>query len=332
MAFSGNTSVIYQKKKFTLSVVNISSNSSRNLTEQRNEICWTIMARFENTPSIERFMFISFAIFGFFATLVNGLVINGIKRTNQSDNKSTRLILFISACDTPRAIISYVCIPIAVAFKTTLSCALKLLMVFASYFWIYITAYLFTFVALDRYLRVTLLQDYQNYLTESKFKGGILVLVLLAIYQALSLCLGPFIIGKENTAFSTVLINAIMFVATILFYLLSIKRLHHIASNNTISNESRKITTIASAYLVIYFICYLPVILYQSMSKMIFTNPDIQITGIVRILTYLVQDLIIILNGLFFLFQNRQCARFYKQNLLSMKRRLVQSNQVGPLQ
>ena len=326
----GNSSIRVNMTLLTKWLYN--TNVTSNINASSPELCWTVMTRFENKRSVERFMFFSFAVFGFLATMINSLVINGIKKTNQNQNKSTRLILYISACDVTRVVISYTCISIAIVFKSSMNCALRYIMVFVAYFWIYITAYFFTLVALDRYLRVALQQNYQGNVTESRFKKGVAVVILLGTYQGLTLCFGPFIIGKENTAFGVVLVNIIMFLATIILYLLSIKRLRQIATNNIISNETRKITTMASAYLIIYFISYMPVILYLVMSKVIFKNPDIQNTGIIRIITYLAQDLMSMVTAALFLFRNRQCFRYYKEKIMDMKRHLVQSNDVSPLE
>ena len=86
----------------------------------------------------------------------------------------------------------------------------------------------------------------------------------------------------------------------------------------------------ASAYLIIYFISYMPVILYLAMSKIIFKNPDIQITGIIRILTYLAQDVIMISNGISFVLKNRQCFRYYRQKILDIRQSKAKRNDVCP--
>lgn len=302
----------------TLSATNISG------TLTITNTCWVALNRFDTVPpELTFYLFLSLLILGIVNITTNILVIHGIKTTKQYENQSTRLILILSIYDVIRTCVTNSFVLLFVMWQEHFSCSVKKIMAFFSYFWIYSTAYLYTVIALDRYLRIKAAHNYLVVFSCSRYWKSVIFSLGVSLLQALFICLGPSILKLQFLAFLLIPNNLIMMLLTITFYIASIRLLRSISEQNRISTDSRRYTTMASIYLVIYFSFYFPVILSQIFSGFLFSDSDIFVSGMIILYIYITPDAMGILNSSIFMIKNRRCCQHYKITINSFQRRMT---------
>ena len=289
-----------------------------------NNTCWVALNRFDTVPpELTFYLFMGLLTLGIINIITNIFVIHGIIITKQYKNQSTRLILLLSIYDVIRASVTNSFVWIFVTWKEYFSCPVKKTMTFFSYFWIYSGAYLYTVIALDRYLRIKAAHNYLIVYSSSRYWKSVFLSSGFSLLQSLIVCFGPSFFKIQFLSFLLIPNNLIMMLLTITFYVASIRLLRTISEQNLISTDSRRYTTMASIYLLIYFSFYFPVILSQIFAKLLFSDSDIFVSGILILYIYISPDIMGILNSLIFMKKNRSCSQHYRISFNSAKRRMT---------
>ena len=162
---------------------------------------------------------------GMFGTISNLFVIFVMKVTNQLQNQSIKLLMFLSFADLFSSIATFIRLALVYIGKEV-ECKVLGWTYFVYLVSIYCTNYLFALTGFDRFLRVFYLEEYGNKFTKSRF------LVLMAWYLILVLIqAGLGYLNFHNhigyAGSYTMPVNVIVVFLVIVLYVLSIIKLRH---------------------------------------------------------------------------------------------------------
>ena len=282
------------------SLSNITTNNSKT---NNNETCIPI---FDNINLIENnircALLIAFMIGGCVDILVNSLVIYLIKITKQWRNQSTFLILMVSILDVGTSLVNNTWMSMYILLNDQIKCSTKNILNGVSHLFVLATSYMFTIIALDRYFHILFLNDYATKFTPKRFK---ITLMLWACISGLQVFLGWFVPyhGVSRKAVSVLPLNFLIFLTTVILFLVSIKRLKSFQSES-ISTNTKKLVTMTSIYLMFYFAFYIPIIIYQVFIRILVK--DLGVRSVITFAIYLITNANGVTNGIGFIMKNRE--------------------------
>ena len=184
--------------------------------------------------------------------LVNLFALYLIVKTREWRNQSTRLVLIVSTIDIGNSLITNTWLTIYIIINKFIDCQVKILMNAFCHIFIYGSSYMFSVIALDWFLRIVFLQDYQTKFNKRRYIITIVGYAILVFIQSLLTWIAPTFLGPKSISKVTVPLNSIVFISAIILYVLSIWKLRGIAQNS-ISVENSSLIKMASFYLITYF-------------------------------------------------------------------------------
>lgn len=234
-----------------------------------------------------------------------------IYRTEQYQNQSTRLIMYLSITDvfgtciingaSTLYMLSYedlTCPPLLI-IHSFVNCAISL------------NYMLILGIAIDRMLKVRYLNDYPSVFTPFRFKLVLGVLCMLAVVQASLIISGIYFLGYGYATILSAPIHLVCAVVMVGCYFLSIKKLREMnTASQRISTSDRSIVKIASLHLAIFVACIMPILVWQMVSNIFLSMILSEVIDILVVFVlFVLISLHSTLNAFMFLVVNRESRR-----------------------
>ena len=191
-------------------------------------------------------------------------------------------------------------------------------------------------IAFDRLMRVTWMQNYSTRFNARRYKTVLAIQVILAMLATvLWRVLGVLARKPGQAAFYTNLVYIPVYIATLIFYLVSIYKLAHIQDDSSVATETRKLTKMASIYVLAYFIITSPGILFLGFFQKILKIFSLWQTSIVTFFILYLPNINGIFNAIMFLLKNRECRRWVREvfarwRRFHVRRRRVEAANAAP--
>ena len=255
-----------------------------------------------------------FSVTGVFGLFSNIIVVIAIHKTNQLAIQSIKLFRVLSLLDTFNSLSNLFHIKsIVQPFNT--SCYYFYVTHFFLYFGIYNSVFMIAVVALDRFLHIFCMQNYNSVFTATRFKLSIGITLLMALYQASATVSSIIINGPGGSGKYTFHLNVLGFVSTIFFYAASLLKLKtHSQVSLNITNTQRGILRITAMYFYFYLVSLSSLLLFQILFN--WTNVLSKVgksgSSFVAIVYFIVPPLIGAVNGFAFLWINRRSRDWLK--------------------
>ena len=203
---------------------------------------------------------------GLLGIATNAFLVYLVMETKQFKNQSIRLLTYLSFVDILSSCISCVlCLQILYAssiscdFTNTISILNNLSKLSSGYF--------AALTGLDRYLRVTYLNDYERVFTPTKFRIAIFVYVITVLLLTLITTYFHFVNSKEDVIKIIGPINFLSYSIVIGLYILSIRKLKgHAKDNVRISEKTAGIAKITKLYFYLFILSQGYMILMHTLS------------------------------------------------------------------
>ena len=319
-------------------VVLLNNITNSTILEQRTsstEYCIISADDIEDVPDeIRRYLIIPFIVFGIISLLSNSLVVLAIIKTRVWENQSTRLILILSVYDVFDSIITNTSLALYISLSENLSCHIKISMVGVS---IFLTNSIFSMVAVisfDRLMRVTWMQNYSTRFNARRYKTVLAIQVILTMLATILWIMGVLSRKPGQAAFYTNLVNIPVYLATLIFYLVSICKLAHIQDGSSVATETRKLTKMASIYVLAYFIITSPAIFFLVFFQRILKDISLWQTSIITFFILYLPNINGVFNAVMFLLKNRECRRWLRGVFARwrsrFRRRRVEADNAAP--
>ena len=205
---------------------------------------------------IKAFFVTLYIVCGMFGTISNLFVIFVMKVTNQLQNQSIKLLMFLSFADLFSSIATFIRLALVYIGKEV-ECKVLGWTYFLYLVSIYCTNYLFALTGFDRFLRVVYLEEYGNKFTKSRF------FILMAWYLILVLIqagLGAYLNFNNHIGYAgsyTMILNVIVVCLVIVLYILSIIKLqYYTRMNQSLSDATKAALKITMVYLYDFQSCF----------------------------------------------------------------------------
>ena len=204
-----------------------------------------------------------FSITGVFGVFSNIVVVFAIHKTNQLTIQSIKLFRVLSILDTFNSMSNFFHLKsIVQPFNT--SCNYLCAMHFVLYFGIYNSTFMVAVVALDRFLHIFYLQNYNSVFTVPRFRFAITITLLMSVYQSCATVVSIISNRPGGSGKYTFHLNVLCFVSVIFFYTASLVKLKtHSQVSLNISNTQRSILRITAMYFYFYLVNLASLLLFQ---------------------------------------------------------------------
>ena len=122
------------------------------------------------------------------------------------------------------------------------------------------------FLALDRFLRVRFMKVFDIKITNHKYFFLYAIYVFLAVWQSF---VANFNIFKTLTLYLLAAVDVLVIICSFTFYILSIIHLRrHQENSRKLTKTDNDITRLAKIYLLIILICYLPFLVFYTLTSL----------------------------------------------------------------
>ena len=165
---------------------------------------------------------------------------------------------------------STMCRSLMIAIPESLPCAYLIAERFYGPLTTYATRYMILVIAVDRYMRIKHLQDYQVNFTRFRYRVMLGVYVLSVLYTALSYGISNAYNQSKWILRITTPVNVIGLILFITFYLKSVIMLkQHMRSNRSLSNTNHDILKITKFYFILYSISSVSILITAYISSIV---------------------------------------------------------------
>lgn len=256
----------------------------------------------------------------------NALVILIIVKTRQYKNQSLKLTLLLSAADLCTALISQ---PLQVYFlydKHSNSCTLKLGLQVFFYFFPYFSVFTIAFIVYDRFVRITYLNKYEQYMTKKRFGFGVAIVFCATTMQVALITVATLKKEHRYASIGVLPLNIITLVLEIFVYSKTIYKLHKYKKERKkrLKASDTSMVKLAALYLLMIIIFFTPFMIintvygYTSFFNQSFVT--VQYTWLISQVAYVCNSFV---NAVMFLYVNRKARgemklflrKFTKTNL-----------------
>ena len=198
--------------------------------------------------------------------VTNSAVITSLKRTNQLQNISLRLILFLSISDLCLALVSQTLFTVMLSnFSDKDHCEFDSIVNFFAIFLTHTSGYTIVLIGYDRFARMKYLNKYSVIVTKRRVHIALVVFTLLSLTQASLYPIGTMYSIFPKTKIIAVFIDVIIGGAALCLYIATIfiiKRHRRNAQNRQLlENVDKAVTRLASLILLAIIIFYIPYML-----------------------------------------------------------------------
>ena len=301
--------------------------------QQQNRTNTTITTTKSCLPAQDKIMSLShetriFFAFCFAIFMIGGVAINSTAVyvawiTKQLKVRSITLMWYLCIIDSFGAVITNGAYFTYMVLYNHVSCSGKLVMNALAQFFSFASAYMVCYIGIDRYVRVTYLNKYDEKFTKSKFVISMLIYITLVVIQTTISIYCPIVYGEGYGALMNAPINIIICMAVLICYGISLHKLHehNKKRKHVITSSDRSLITMASFHLFLLICCYGPSVLYSILYGVWSFSEEL--IGISTGILFMLNCLHGILNAFVFLFVNRKNRKRFERIL--KKFRLISS-------
>ena len=279
-------------------------------------VCLPIFDSVSAVPHhIRKTLLIVFVFFGVLSLLINSLVVCLIINTKQLNNQSTKLIFISSLNDVLSFFYSSLSFSTFIMFAEYLSCPLKIALIAGSLFSNLVTLYMICMIAFDRMLHTIFQQNYLTKFNSRRYKTCLAVLFTLVVLQVGAWAYGA--INEPGLGIRLITpINALSYIAIVIFYCVSIKRIRDATRRNTtVSRNTKSLTKMSSIYVSLFVAISSPVFVYSGLITVMVQNLPFWYVAVLALPCFLTGTINAIVNGSAFLLKNRLCKEFLGRKL-----------------
>ena len=248
--------------------MNITANNEDNFTKFLD--CLSNYDNIVYAPHYVRIILVaSYLVLLLINTMLNSLAIYINFATGHYKKQSMRMVLIISICDIFHGLIGYSAQVVYILTAEHLDCTSRRIILLFAHIFLNLSTYLVMFIALDRFLHVMLLSRYKPVIRPCFYHILLSLYILPSMFQAVVVTFGPVFFGDSSGSYAAPT-NIIFVLVTFFVYISSIIKLHiHKKNSRRISTTILNMTKLATAFLILVTICYIPIVVFLPLSKLI---------------------------------------------------------------
>ena len=241
-------------------------------------------------------------------TPANAAVAYWICKTEQYENQSTRLILYLSTVDIFGELVINGVSALYMLWYERFSCMCLLTMHMLVNGVISISFLLIVAIAFDRMMKVRYLNEYSSKLTPFRFRLVVACLMFLAGVQSMLIFVGISFVDYGYARALSAPIYVICSASLVACHVFSIKKLKEMNMvSRRVSSSDRSIVRIGSLHLSIFVACVCPVLAWQLVINIFLSEIFSEV--LVVFFLYISISLHSTLNAFMFLYVNRDARR-----------------------
>ena len=294
----------------TVTNTTVSANSTTRI------YCIQVMDDIEDAPQIVRnYLIVPFILLGVIGVLSNSLVVLMVIKTRQLSNQSTKLIFILSVYDLFHSVIANTGHALYIGQSENLPCVAKGIIFLGNMFLVSSQLTMIAVIAFDRLMRVVWMQEYSTRFNASRFKLALAIQSTLVFIITIVWIFGILVKRPDKASSLTNPINFLVYIFTLVFYLISIYKLRIAQRNNNISRDTQKLTRMASIYVASYLLINIPLVASQILKRHVLLKSGVLwYASIHMFASLLLMNINAIFNAVAFLAKNRECRRLLREH------------------